>query len=39
MRRGDFYKTMLTHFIGMLSPDKLRSLDRALLIALQIQAD
>jgi mRNA interferase MazF len=32
-------KTMLTHFVGMLSPDKLRLLDRALLIALQIQAD
>jgi len=32
-------KTMLTHFVGMLPPDKLRLLDRALLIALQIQAD
>lgn len=32
-------KTMLTHFIGMLSPDKLRLLDKALSIALQIQAD
>ena len=32
-------KTMLTHFIGMLPPDKLRLLDRALLIALQIQED
>jgi mRNA interferase MazF len=32
-------KTMLTHFIGMLLPDKLRLLDRALLIALQIQRD
>ena len=30
-------KTMLTHFVGMLPPDKLRLLDRALLIALQIQ--
>jgi len=32
-------KAMLTHFIGMLSPDKLRLLDGTLLIALQIQAD
>jgi mRNA interferase MazF len=32
-------KTMLTHFVGMLSPGKLRLLDRALLIALQIQED
>lgn len=32
-------KTMLTHFVGMLPPDKLRLLDRALLIALQIQED
>lgn len=30
-------KTMLTHFVGMLPPGKLRLLDRALLIALQIQ--
>lgn len=30
-------KIMLAHFVGMLSPAKLRSLDRALLIALQIQ--
>jgi mRNA interferase MazF len=30
-------KTMLTHFVGMLPSDKLRLLDRALLIALQIQ--
>jgi len=32
-------KTMLTHFVGMLPPEKLRLLDVALLIALQIQAD
>jgi mRNA interferase MazF len=32
-------KTMLTHFVGMLPPGKLRLLDRALLIALQIQED
>lgn len=32
-------KTMLTHFVGMLSPSKLRLLDRALLIALQIRED
>lgn len=32
-------KTMLTHFIGMLPPEKLRMLDRALLLALQIQTD
>ena len=32
-------KSMLTHFVGMISPDKLRLLDRALLIALQIQSD
>jgi mRNA interferase MazF len=32
-------KTMLTHFVGMLPPGKLRSLDRALLIALEIQDD
>jgi len=32
-------KTMLPHFIGMLPPDKLRLLEQALLIALQIQAD
>lgn len=32
-------KTMLTHFVGMLAPDKLRLLDRALLVALQIQAE
>jgi mRNA interferase MazF len=31
-------KSMLTHFIGMLSPDKLSALDRALLTALQIGA-
>ena len=30
-------KTMLTHFVGMLPPAKLRLLDRSLLIALQIQ--
>jgi mRNA interferase MazF len=29
-------KGMLTHFVGMLSPAKLRLLDRALLMALQI---
>ena len=32
-------KTMLTQFVGMLSADKLRLLDEALMIALQIQAD
>ena len=32
-------KNILTHFIGMLSPDKVRLLDSALLIALQIQVD
>lgn len=32
-------KNVLTHFVGMLPPDKLRMLDRALLIALQIEAD
>ena len=32
-------KAMLTHFLGMLPPDKLRLLDRALLIALQIQTE
>jgi mRNA interferase MazF len=32
-------KSMLTHFVGMLPPDKLRLLDRALLVALQIQED
>ena len=32
-------KGMLTHFVGMLSPDKLRILDRALSIALQIESD
>lgn len=32
-------KSMLTHFVGMLAPDKLRMLDRALLIALQIETD
>jgi mRNA interferase MazF len=32
-------KSMLTHFVGMLSPAKLRSLDRALLVALQIHED
>ena len=32
-------KAMLTHFVGMLSPDKLRLLDAALSIALQIRAD
>jgi len=32
-------KPMLTHFVGMLPPDKLRLLDKALLIALQIQRD
>jgi mRNA interferase MazF len=32
-------KTMLTHFVGMLSPDKLSLIDKALVIALQIQAD
>jgi mRNA interferase MazF len=30
-------KALLTHLVGMLPPDKLRLLDRALLIALQIQ--
>ncbi len=30
-------KIMLTHFVGMLSNEKLRLLDRALMIALQIQ--
>jgi mRNA interferase MazF len=32
-------KASLTHFIGMLSPEKLLQLDRALLIALQIDAE
>ena len=32
-------KSVLTHFVGMLPPDKLRLLDRALLAALQIEAD
>lgn len=32
-------KTVLTNFVGMLSPEKLRLMDRALLIALQIQTD
>jgi mRNA interferase MazF len=32
-------KSMLTQFVGMISPDKLRLLDRALLIALQVQAE
>ena len=32
-------KTMLTHFVGMLPPDKLRLLDAALLVALQIRAE
>jgi mRNA interferase MazF len=32
-------KTMLTNFVGMLAPDKVRSLDLALLTALQIRAD
>jgi len=32
-------KVMLTHFVGMLPPDKLRMLERALLVALQIQVD
>ena len=32
-------KSMLSHYVGMLPPDKLSLLDRALLIALQIQAD
>ncbi len=32
-------KTMLTNFVGMLSADKLRLLDRALMIALQFQTD
>jgi mRNA interferase MazF len=32
-------KTMLNHFVGMLPHEKLRLLDKALLIALQIQAD
>jgi mRNA interferase MazF len=32
-------KTMLTHFVGMLSPDNLRLLDSAILIALQIRED
>ena len=32
-------KSLLTHFVGMLPPGKLRQLDRALLIALQIQED
>jgi len=32
-------KTMLTQFVGMLSPDKLRLLDRALLVALEIQEE
>jgi hypothetical protein len=30
---------MLIHFVGMLPPNKLRALDKALLLALQIQAD
>jgi mRNA interferase MazF len=32
-------KTMLTHFIGMLPPEKMRLLEQALLIALQIHVD
>lgn len=32
-------KSVLTHYVGMLSPDKLRLLERALLVALQIPAD
>ena len=32
-------KNMLTHFVGLLSVEKLRLLDSALLIALQIQVD
>ncbi len=32
-------KTMLTHFVGMLPSSKVRLLDRALTIALQIQED
>jgi hypothetical protein len=32
-------KNVLTHFVGMLSVDKLRALDKALTIALQIQMD
>jgi len=32
-------KSMLTHFVGMVPPDKLHLLDRALLIALQSQSD
>ncbi len=31
-------KSMLGHYVGMLSAAKLRLLDRALLLALQIQA-
>jgi hypothetical protein len=32
-------KTMLTHFVGMLPSSKVRLLDRALTIALQLQED
>jgi mRNA interferase MazF len=32
-------KAMLTHFVGILSADKLRLLDHALLVSLQIQSD
>ena len=32
-------KGMLTHYVGMLSPAQLALLDRALLVALQIQMD
>ena len=32
-------KTMLTHFIGMLPPEKQRLLDQSLLVALQVQPD
>jgi mRNA interferase MazF len=32
-------KSLLTHFVGMLPPDKVRLLEKALLIALQVQVD
>ena len=32
-------KSMLTHFVGLLPSEKLRLLDRALLVALQIQPE
>ena len=32
-------KTVLTHFVGMLSPDRLCLLDGALLVALQVREE